>query len=89
MLRLTATSQSEKEAVLVVDGWVSGQDVDVLEEEGTRLLEEAERLVLELAGVKFIDQPGLELLKRWTGRRLVLRDASPFVQALLEQHGLL
>ena len=88
MLRLTVTSQSAKEGVLVVDGWVAGKEVALLEQEGTRLLQEAERLVLELRDVRFIDRAGIELLQRWTGERLVLRGGSPFVRMLLERHGL-
>ena len=88
MVRLTVISQTKEEVVLKVEGWVSGENVALVEEEGTRLLQEAERLVLDLKGVKFIDREGIALLKRWSGDRLVLRGPSPFVCTLLEQHGL-
>jgi ABC-type transporter Mla MlaB component len=88
MVRLTIRSQTPKEVVLAVDGWVSGKNVPILEQEGERLLGEAERLVLDLKGVKFIDREGLALLKRWSGKRLVLRGASPFLHTLLEKHAL-
>jgi hypothetical protein len=89
MIRLTIRSQTPQEVVLQVDGWVSGGDVSILEEEGTRLLGESQRLVLELKGVQFIDREGIALLERWWGERLVLRNGSPFVRMLLETHGLL
>ena len=88
MIRLTIQSQTPEEVVLQVDGWVSGKDVDVLEQEGARLLQEARRLVLDLKGVRFIDEAGIALLQRWSGERLVLRNGPPFVRALLEKHGL-
>lgn len=88
MLRLTVISQTREEAVLKVEGWVSGTDLSLLAEEGTRLLEEAECLVLELKGVRLIDREGIALLKRWPGERLVLRGASPFVRTRLAEHGL-
>ena len=88
MLRLTIRSCSPEEVVLQVDGWVSGRDVDILQQEGMRLLGEAERLVLDLKGVRFIDDAGIALLQRWSRERLVLRDGSWFVQMLLEKHGL-
>ena len=88
MVRLTIRSQTPEEVVLEIHGWVSGKDVDVLEEEGTRLLEESQRLVLDLKGVKVIDREGIALLRRWSGERLVLRGGSLFIQGLLEQHGL-
>ena len=89
MLRLTVISQTREEGVLKVEGWVSGEDVVLLEEEGTRLLGETERLVLDLEGVRSIDREGIALLKRWSGERLVLRGASPFVRTVLEEEGLM
>ena len=88
MLRLTVVSQTHEEAVLKVDGWVSGANVRLLEKEGTRLLQVADRLVLDLSGVELIDVKGLVLLKGWSGKRLVLRGASRFVSKLLEAEGL-
>lgn len=88
MLRLTIRSQTPEEVVLDVAGWVSGADVDILEQEGTRLLGEAKRLVLDLTRVKFIDPKGIALLQRWSGERLDLHGGSLFVRTLLEEHGL-
>ena len=88
MIRLTIQSQTPEEVVLQVDGWVSGKNVPILEQEGTRLLREAQRLVLDLKGVQFIDEAGIALLQRWLGERLVLRGGSSFIQALLKAHGL-
>lgn len=88
MIRITVVSQTEKEVRLKVEGWVSGENVALLAAEGDRHLREAGRLVLDLEGVKFIDRAGIQLLQRWSGQRLVLRQASSFIQALLEAHGL-
>ena len=88
MIRLTIRSQTSQEAVLQVDGWVSGGNVSILQEEGMRLLGESQRLVLELKEVQFIDRRGIALLKRGWGERLVLRGGSSFLKALLAQHEL-
>lgn len=88
MIRLTIQSQTPEEVVLQVDGWVSGKNVPILEQEGTRLLRETERLVLDLKGVQFIDEAGIALLQRWSGERLVLRGGSSFIRALLKAHRL-
>ena len=88
MVRLTVISQTNEEAVLKVEGWVSGADVALLEEEGTRLLQEAECLILDLKRVRFMDRGGIALLQRWSGERLVLRGASPFMRTRLAEHGL-
>ena len=88
MIRLTVRCQTSEEAVLQIDGWVSGEEVKILEQEGTRLLGEVQCLVLDLRGVRFIDEAGIALLRRWWGERLVLRNGPPFVRASLGQHGL-
>ena len=88
MTRLTLEPRTPQGTVLSVDGWVAGENVALLEREGARLLQRAERLVLYLSGVRFIDRTGIDLLKRWAGPDLVLRGASPFVGALLAYHGL-
>ena len=88
MLRITLMSQDTKEAVLRIDGWVSEATVHLLERECSSRAGAAERLVLDLSGVKFIDQAGLSLLHRWTGGRLLLRGASSFVRMLLATDGL-
>ena len=88
MLRLTIVSQSAEEVVVQVDGWLAGENADLLEREGTRHLQEGKRLVLNLEGVKFIDRTGIALLQRWSGERLVLRGGSSFVRMLLKDYEL-
>ena len=88
MLRLTIVSQSAEEVVLKVDGWLAGENVALLEREGMGHLQKAHCLVLDLKGVKFIDQTGIALLQQWSGTRLVLRHGSSFIKMLLKAHGL-
>ena len=88
MIRITVVSQSGEEVVLKVEGWVSDENVRALEEEGERWLGEVGRVVLDLSGVRFIDDAGIALLQRWQGDRSVLRGASPFVHAVLAAHEL-
>ena len=88
MLRITVISQTREEVVLKAEGWISGEHVHVLEEEGARWLDGTRRLVLDLSGVRFIDNAGIGLLQHWWGDRLVLQGGSKFVHALLEEHDL-
>jgi ABC-type transporter Mla MlaB component len=74
--------------MLKVEGWIAEEEVKVLEAEGEGYLQQGKRLVLDLAGVQSIDTAGIQVLQRWTRERLTLKGASPFVQALLEVHGL-
>ena len=87
MLRITLVSQSEDEVVLKLEGWVSGEGMGVLEEEGSRWLAQTRHLALDLDGVQFIDDMGIALLKRWADH-LVLFGAQPFIEMLLEVYGL-
>ena len=88
LLKLSVIARTNQEVVLAVHGKVAGAQVQLLEHEGQRFLEQNLRLVLELDGVPFIDQAGLDLLRRWSGICLVLRDGSPFLRALLRAEGL-
>ena len=88
MLRITVVPQSEAEVVLKMDGWIAGEGVALLAEEGNRWLQGGRRLVLELEGVGFIDEAGLALLAGWPATQLTLRGASMYVRLLLQRHGL-
>lgn len=89
MIRLVIQSQQPEEAVLEVHGRLSGKHVAILQHEGTRLLEESKNLVLDLKGVRFIDEAGIALLQRWCGKGATLRGGSWFVRTLLEDRGLI
>jgi len=88
MLRLTVRSRTPEEAVLQVDGWVVGEQVSLLAQEGARLLRTSRRLRLDLKGVVFLDQAGLALLQEGWGERVRLQNGSPFIRALLARHHL-
>ena len=84
MIRLIIRSQTPDEVVLEVHGWVSGKDVPILEQEGTRLLGETQRLVLDLDGVQFIDEEGMGVLRGWGSEGVALRGGWLFVRTLLD-----
>ncbi len=88
MIRITIEAQSPEKVVLKIEGYISERTVDVLKAEGERWLSQKDRLILDLAGVRFIDAAGLSLLQGWRGEGLVLRGASRFIVALLKWHGL-
>lgn len=88
MIRITVETQTPEEVVLKVEGYISEKTVEPLRAEGERWLREKDRLILDLAGVRFIDAVGIALLRDWSGERLVLCGASRFVRALLERQGL-
>ena len=88
MLRITLESQTLDEVILAVAGWLAGEDVELMDQEIMRWHQEGRRLVLDLEGVKLIDESGLTLLKRWSEKQLALRGGSTFVRMLLKSSGL-
>jgi anti-anti-sigma regulatory factor len=88
MLRITELCDTSEQALLMVEGWVSGGNVTLLEEECTRRHRAGRRVVLDLTGVRAIDRGGIELLRRWRNARLTLRGGSSFILTLLASHGL-
>jgi anti-anti-sigma regulatory factor len=88
MLHVTVQAQRQEETVLGVQGWIAGISVSLLEQAVEGHQQAGQRLVLELSAVRFVDEAGLALLRRWTGEGIALRGGSPFVRKLLEIHGL-
>lgn len=88
MLRITSLSRTPQEEVLKVEGWVTAENVPLLTRAGEAALQRGARLVLELGGMQSIDEEGVALLKRWSGKQLALRGGTWFVQILLAEHGL-
>ena len=88
MLRLSTLSQSPKEAVVAVYGRIAGPDIALLEREVEVWLERTEPLVLDLEGVRFIDEAGAGKLRRWIDQGMTLHDGSPFLRAQLQEYDL-
>ena len=88
MLRISHATSTAREAVLKIEGWINEADIALLETEITRVRSESSRLVLDLSGVRFIDRAALPHLRAWSKEHVILKNASPFIQALLEGHDL-
>ena len=88
MLRIALVTQTREEAVLELAGWLGGKDVRLLEEEGERLRQKAQRLILDLGGIRQIDTAGLALLHCWHRSDVELRRPSLYVRTLLASQGL-
>ena len=88
MLHVTVQAERREETVLGVQGWITGAGVTLLEQAVAAHQQPRRRLVLKLSAVRFVDEAGLALLRRWTGEGIALRGGSPFVRKLLETHGM-
>lgn len=88
MLQLEVKAHTPQEVILTVTGWVTGANVPDLAREMGRWRGKTQRLTLELADVRAIDEKGLALLRDWSGPQLVLRSDSAYLKALLATEGL-
>lgn len=88
MLRITLLHRTSEEEAYALEGWVADEEVDVLEQTCEPALDQGRRLVLDLRGVRSLDDRGLALLAGWAGETLVLRRPSAFVRQLLENAGI-
>ena len=89
MIRITVRAQTPTGVVLQIEGNISEQTVETLKAEGDFwVASHKDRLVLDLAGVRFIDATGIALLRGWRSEGLVLRRPSRFIGALLDRQGL-
>ena len=88
MIRITELAQGPEEVVLRVDGYLTKADVALLEAEGTRWLQQTDRLVLSMIGTPSVNLPGIHLLQQWVDERITLKDGPGTLRILLRCHGL-
>ena len=84
MLRLTPQAGREGEIVLVIDGWMTGANADLVEREVLRLSQSQTVSEVDLQGVRSIDRRGIAVLGRLISNGLEIRGGSSYVDLLLE-----
>jgi hypothetical protein len=84
MLRIT-THEAPDQVAIRCEGRLAGECVAVLAEElaRVRVLAGHRPLALRLCGLRFVDEPGLALLRGLTDVAIDLSDCSSFLRALL------
>lgn len=83
MLRIEKVSEDDATVTLKIEGRIVTHWVATLEEECSRILRGPTRLILDFAGVTFIDRDGVSLLKKVRGERVRLVNCSLFVKELM------
>ena len=84
MLRITAARDAGVDSRLILEGRIAGAWVGELARACEAARVRGRGLVLDMAGVGFVDPEGVERIRRLVADGVVLRDCSPFVRALLE-----
>jgi anti-anti-sigma regulatory factor len=85
MVRLTRTTRLPHEVVLVVEGQIVAEWVGLLEEECRKLLGTDQRVLLDLAGVSYIDRRGARLLRDLAAQSVMLINCPPLVDELVRE----
>ncbi len=83
MLWIEKREQSCCEVTLKLEGQLLGDWVSVLEKECRNILQEQKELTLEMAGVTYVNQRGVELLRRLAAEKVELANCSPLIENLL------
>ena len=83
MLKVTRVAEGKKTVTLKLEGRIVGPWVDELKRECEMCLAKRSKLTLDLSGVNFVDDQGIEALKAMMGDRVQLTGCSLFLSGLL------
>jgi anti-anti-sigma regulatory factor len=85
MLRLTRTNRLPHEVVLVLEGQIVAEWVELLEAECLELLGTERQLFLDLANVSYLDRRAVQLLRVLAGRSVTLINCPPLVDEVVRE----
>lgn len=88
MFRLTRMAENNESITLKVEGRIVEPWVRELKRECDSSLKERDLVILDLSGVNFIDETGIQNFKRMIGNRIKLVGCSPFLSKLLNEGSL-
>jgi anti-anti-sigma regulatory factor len=85
MLRLTRTTRLPHEVVLVLEGQIVAEWVELLEAECLELLGTERKLFLDLGNVSYLDRRAAQLLRKLEGRSVTLINCPPLMDQLVRE----
>jgi len=83
MLRITVSDSTQRPAVLLLEGWIVNEWVDVLDNSCEQVLALGGPITLNLKKVSFIDKRGIALLTRLRQREVKIVNCSAFIRQIL------
>ena len=84
MVRISVTGSGPDAVTLLLEGQLIGEAVNELDLSCEQALANGRRLILDLAGVLFIDREGVALFHRLATRNVSIVNCSGFVTELLK-----
>lgn len=85
MFRITRIADDETSVTLRVEGRLVGRWIDELETECERHRADRRRVKLDLSGVTFVDDRGIEALRSMAGHHVEVVQCSLFLSGLLKR----
>jgi len=85
MLRLTRTTRLPHEVVLVLEGQIVAEWVELLEAECLTLLRTDQNVLLDLCRVSYLDRRAARLLRDMAARSVKLINCPPLVADLVRE----
>lgn len=85
MLRITKIFESAEAVTLKVEGRIVTDWVTVLEQESLALLQQKQQVSLDFSEVGFIDNHGVEMLKRIASEKLRCLNCPPLIEEILKE----
>jgi anti-anti-sigma regulatory factor len=85
MLRLTRTTRLPHEVILLLEGQIVAEWVELLEAECLTLLRSDQNVLLDLSQVSYVDRRGARLLRDLAARSVQLINCPPLVADLVTE----
>jgi len=85
MLRLTRTNRFPNDVVLLLEGQIVAEWVELLEAECLTLLQTDQNVLLDLSRVSYLDRRAARLLRDLASRSVQLVNCPPLVADLLRE----
>jgi len=87
MLKITRTEMERRRVVFTLEGKITGQWAELLDAECRAELRNLKSIELNCAGVDFVDEQGVEVLKLLSCRQVTLLNAPVYVTELMDIGG--
>ena len=87
MLRITKIAENGLPVTLRLEGKVHGDWVSLLEQECRALISQKKTVLLDLSNVTFMDDRGVEMIRRLPARSITVINGDAFIEDLIDRGG--
>ena len=84
MLRIDKVYENLSTVKLKLEGTLVGEWVLLLEEKTLECLENNKKVLLDFSGLRFVDEHGMEMLRRLPPEKIAITNCPRFIEELLK-----